>query len=207
MLCKSCGKDLKHKARGLCASCYGVQYRNTHRDESVQYSRQYRKENRAQLNMNQREQRRVNHINTMCENESCTLYLGVHVAERVLCKVFRNVTKMIACNQGYDFICNKGKKIDVKSSCTRVQHGRSNSWAFHIERNTIADFFLCIAFDNRENLNPLHIWLIPAGVINHLKGASISEPNLSKWDEYKLDIDKVTACCDIMKQSNQKKVT
>ncbi|MCK5027433.1 MAG: hypothetical protein KAS07_03365 [Candidatus Pacebacteria bacterium] len=125
----------------------------------------------------------------------------MHVAERVLSKVFKDVQEMPYGYKGYDFICNKGKKIDVKSSCIYIDKrgNRSGTWSFCIKKNKIADYFLCIAFDNREDLNPLHIWLIPGHIVNHLKSAAIAESVISKWGEHRLDIDKVTACCGIMK--------
>lgn len=133
------------------------------------------------------------------KNKKCTLFLGVHVAERVLSHVFKDVERMPNCNRGYDFVCNRGKKIDVKSSCRR----KNNAWAFHINKNRIADYFLCIAFDNREDLTPLHVWLIPGEVVNHLISAGISSGTLSKWNDYLLDISKVVTCCDTLRdQSN-----
>jgi len=89
------------------------------------------------------------------KNKKCSMFLGCHVAERVLGYVFKNVERMSFNNPGYDFICNKGKKIDVKSTCLYNNH-----YIFIINYNKIADYFLCIGFDNRENLNPQHIWLI-----------------------------------------------
>ena len=137
---------------------------------------------------------------SMNENKKCPAFLGVHVAERVLSMVFKNVKRMPFGNPGYDFICGKGYKIDVKSSCIRPRIGHSDDWRFHIRENKIADYFLCIAFDNRENLNPLHVWLIPAADIIHIKNASIAVPTISKWDDYVLDISKVTTCCNILKE-------
>lgn len=92
----------------------------------------------------------------MAENKECPLYLGVHIAETVLSKVFENVEKMPQNNPGYDFICNKGYKIDVKSACLNNR----NYWAFSIYNNKIPDYFLLLAFDNRTSLKPLHLWLI-----------------------------------------------
>lgn len=129
------------------------------------------------------------------ENKECTQYLGIHVAERVLSQVFKDVLVMPMHNPGYDVICNHGKRIDIKSSCQR----ENGSWAFHIERNTIADFFLCIAFDNREDLTPLHAWLISGNKLNHLVGASIRPGTIHKWDKYRLDMSKICACCDAMR--------
>lgn len=133
----------------------------------------------------------------MSENKECASFLGVHVAEQVLSKVFKNVERMPHNNKGCDFICGKGYKIDVKSSTI---HKKNKHWQFHIGRNTTADYFLCIAFDNREDLNPLHLWMVPGHVINQFEGVSIRPNTVDKWDKYRLDINKVIKCCDTMKK-------
>ena len=135
----------------------------------------------------------------MEKNPSCSWYLGVHVAEHVLSMVFKDVHKMPYNHQGYDFICNKGMKIDVKSSTAHKKTNTSDWFGFHIRRNKIADYFLCLAFDSRENLEPKHLWLLPADKINHVVNAVISLNTINKWDEYKLPIDKVISCCDTMR--------
>lgn len=129
---------------------------------------------------------------TYKENSRCSLYLGVHVAEQVLSHVFKDVVVMPLCNRGYDFICNGGKKIDVKCACL----GFRGNWQFKINRNTTADYFLCLAFDNRDDLNPLYAWLLPADKYNHLRGTAICPSTVGKWEEYRLDISKVLECCD-----------
>lgn len=134
----------------------------------------------------------------MSENKTCSMYLGVHIAEQVLSKVFKNVQTMPTGNKGYDFICNKGKKIDVKSSTMRISKIRAPLWFFNINRNKVADYFLCLAFDNRKSLTPLHLWLIPGNVVNYKHSISISVTTIDKWNEHKLDINKVITCCDAM---------
>jgi ribosomal protein L37E len=129
------------------------------------------------------------------ENKECSSFLGIHVAERVLSHVFKDVKRMPLNNPGYDVICNHNKLIDIKSAC-QMKDGR---WQFHISNNVIADFFLCLAFDNREDLNPLYAWLIPGSVINHLMGVSISQSTIHKWDEHRLDTSKIYECCDAMR--------
>ena len=101
----------------------------------------------------------------MENNKSCSQYLGIHIAERILSHIFHNVEQMPYNNPGYDLICGNGYKIDVKSVC----HVKDipNKWNFPIRRNKIPDYFLCLAFDNREDLNPKHIWLIPGHIINN----------------------------------------
>ena len=132
-------------------------------------------------------------------NKNCPIYLGVTIAEQLLAKVFKNVKRMPNCNQGFDIICNQGYKIDIKSS-TRSKN--RNGWIFNINHNKIADYFLYLAFDDRKNLNPLHIWLIPSKEINYLIGLRISESKLDKWSKYELTdkLDKVIGCCNIMKE-------
>lgn len=131
-------------------------------------------------------------------NRDCSMFLGVHIAEQILSKVFKNVKTMPINNPGYDFICNNGYKIDVKSSCIH----KDGLWSFIFDRNKIPDYFLCIAFDNRNNLQPEYIWLIPSDIVNNLVGTSISESTLNKWEGYNLPIDKVVSCCDNMKSGD-----
>jgi len=132
----------------------------------------------------------------MSKNKKCSLYFGIHINERLLRLKFNDVEVMPPGNPGYDFVCNHGKKIDSKAGCILKNR---NGWLFHINHNTIADYFLLVAYDNRKDLNPLHIWLIPGYVLNHLVGASISPSTIDKWAEYEQDISEVIICCDTIK--------
>ena len=211
-ICKSCGKDKPHVAHGLCGACYTRERRLTHPPDRRSTIATCKICGESRLHMGrgmcvkcyQRWYRgSMDSQGVSTPNESCSTYLGVNIAENIIRKIFKNVETVPYGNKGYDFICNRGLKIDVKSAC---RHKSEHKWSFGISHNKIADYFICMAFDNREDLNPLYIWLIPGKIVNHLSSPSISESNLSKWDKYKLDINKVTACCDTMKQSNQKKV-
>lgn len=157
----------------------------------------WKQENREHCLRYRKEQHYKNGRKPMSENKECASYLGCHVAEHVLSKIFKDVEVMPPNHSGYDFICNKGKKIDVKSACIN----KSGGWIFSINNNKVADDFLCLAFDNREELNPLHIWLLPSRLVNHIKNTSICESTISKWDEFRLDIDAVVDKCNEMKQS------
>lgn len=66
---------------------------------------------------------------------------------------------MFFTNRGYDFICETGEKVEVKSS---LLHS-TNKFSFHIEYNDIADYIILIGFNNVLDLNPLHIWIIKKG--------------------------------------------
>ena len=138
--------------------------------------------------------------NGTVNNKNCATYLGVTVAEKVLSKVFKNVERMPIHNRGFDFKCSHGYMIDIKAS-TKMKN--RNSWMFRINKNLIADYFLCLAFDNRQQLNLLHIWLISSKRINYLKSLTISESHLDKWNKYELTdkLDKVIGCCNIMRDN------
>lgn len=135
----------------------------------------------------------------MSENRSCALYLGVHIAERVLSHVFENVKRMPSRNPGYDFICGRGYKIDVKSSCRRSFKGGRIYWGFQTKKNQVADYFLCLAFDNRDNLNPEHLWLIPAKDVIERAAISIYEDALYDWSPHEISNKRVQTCCNMMK--------
>jgi hypothetical protein len=171
----------------ICKECQSKSYK------------QWREENpkRAKaLQIKHSQQRAEKRRNTPFNgNKDCSSYLGVHVAERVLSKVFKDVEVMPRNHPGYDFICNKGKQIDVKSSCIH----KDGLWSFYIKHNTTADYFLLLAFDNREDLNPLHAWLLPGDRFSHLARATISKGIIHKWDAYRIDISKISDCCDTMR--------
>jgi hypothetical protein len=169
-ICKTCDLERQHLWRIKNPEKY-----------KAQWTRNNRKQGKQPIN----------------ENKECASYLGVYVAECVLSQAFNNVKQMPYGNPGYDFICNKGYMVDVKSSCLH----RNGAWLFHITHNTIADYFLCLAFDNREDLNPLHVWLIPGCDINDHISVTIYETTVDKWQQYERPIDQVTTCCNIMKQN------
>ena len=136
--CIKCGEYKKHEAKGLCKKCYDANHRSINRTKRMAQSTKY---NRLHGNL------------PMSKNKACAAYLGIFVAEGVLHNVFVNVERMPYGHKGYDFICSKGMKIDVKSGCITNR----GAWAFTINKNTIADYFLCLAFDNRDDLNPMHM--------------------------------------------------
>lgn len=190
--CRKCGDELgdenwspsKHKYGDyICKEC------------DNELSRKWKEANpEKQKAASTRYHRKEGHL-PMSENKKCSLWLGVWIAERVLRHFFKDVQQMPNGNPGFDFICNKGMKVDSKSSC----QNKDGRWKFNINHNTVADYFLCIAFDDRENLNPLHVWLIPGDVLNDLKTMGISPSNVHKWSEYEKDITGVSLCCDELK--------
>jgi len=154
--------------------------------------------------INQKRKLRRNFYQTQWKD--CGIFLGCHVAERVLSYVFKDVKRMPYGNKGFDFICNKGFKIDSKASCLLKKR---NNYSFAIRNNKIADYFLCIGFDNRENLNPQHIWLIKSDEIirnkklNEFTSLTIqnTEYGLTKFSKYELTdkLKETIECCNVLK--------
>jgi hypothetical protein len=134
----------------------------------------------------------------MAESRKSPVFLGVYVAERALSKFFDHITRMPYGNPGYDFRCGRGFNIDVKCS---TGGGTKGGWYFNIHKNCIADFFLCLAFDNRESLDPQHIWLVPGDILRDKNAFSItnSPKSLEKWVKYERSLDRVNTCCDTMR--------
>lgn len=210
--CRKCGVELTDENwipsrckvnDRMCRNCCNEQakgYRANKTEEQIEKDCQYRVDNRDRIRENTYRYRYKNGTKSMDKNPDCPLYLGVVIAERILSEVFKDVEVMPNNNPGYDFICNKGFKIDVKSACRRKDKIHSKSWLFTIRRNKIPDYFLCLAFDNRDDLNPEHIWLIPASDVNGMMGAAISETTLWKWNEYRINkIEQITECCNTLR--------
>lgn len=136
------------------------------------------------------------------KSRNCSQFLGIHVAERLLESVFSSVLKMPNNNPGYDFICGKGYKVDVKSSCLLDNPECSNKhWMFTIKRNRTPDYFAFIALDNRNDLTPLHFWIVPESAVGNRVGVAIqnSDRVLLKWKIYEKPIDKLVEGCSVLK--------
>lgn len=119
-------------------------------------------------------------IDPMTENRSTKNFIGC-MAELCTSKIFENIQRMHHSNQGYDFICDNGKKIEVKGAILN-QH---NQLSFHIRYNHIADYFVLIGFNDILELNPIHIWIIKSGeVIQELPINDRHILHIPNTDEY-----------------------
>lgn len=138
------------------------------------------------------------------KNKECSSYLGFFIAESVLSTIFKSTKRMPYGNKGFDFVCSNGFKIDVKRACLKpVGYDLKYGWRFGIKRNKVADYFLLLAFDNRDNLVPQHIWLIkgneivgnPPSVLNNHAGFTVLEPkNFTKYSQTN-ELSKVKEIC------------
>jgi len=149
----------------------------------------------------------------MSNKEAKGVYLGVYIGERILSKIFQNVQRMPYNYPGYDFICSKNFRVNVKCSCYRKKY---NTWQFTIDCNKDVDYYLFIAFDDINTLNPLHIWLIKSDEIIYTNISSKklydkksftiynSSKQLEKYSKYEqIDkLEKLIECCNILKEAN-----
>lgn len=224
--CKRCKKERNGKyyqEHREEARKYGKNYRARNKEKIKERNKKYCEEHKSEIKEkdaiyyenNREEILRKNKIRyekermlqgkkSMYENKFCASYLGIVIAERLVRHLFKDVKVMPFGNPNFDFICNKGKKIDVKSSTTCIRKNRSPSWSFNIDHNAVADFFILAAFDNIENLNPLHLWMIPGKELNHQGSANVALSRIHKWDECKMDINDAQLCCAEMKNVNKR---
>lgn len=129
------------------------------------------------------------------ENLECSKYIG-NFAEKVLSTFFKTMQRMPQDNPGFDFLCGKGYKIDVKAACLTFPTDSKSRWTVNIHKNVIADYFLVLLFVDRIEKIPVHVYLIPGSDVNHLTGFSIynTERNLSKFSKYEKPLDAVLSC-------------
>lgn len=170
-------------------------------DKVKQYHRTWSKANPDRVRKLRRDGTYRHGAKPASENKSCSAYLGIVIAETVLSHEFPGFKRMPNNNPGYDYDCSKGFKIDVKSSCRRHRKNGNDYWGFAIKKNKLADYFLCIAFDNRKNLNPEHIWLIPGNMISNKSEQGITDllESLAKWSQYERSLTNVLECCNALK--------
>jgi len=153
----------------------------------------------------------------LAEAKDSSGYLGVYIAERIIERIFgKGAQRMPYSNIGYDFMCPKGMKIDVKSSVLRLQRTNMKFWSFNIGKNTIPEYFLLLAFDNRTNLEPQQIWLIKGtdetsilhgNKLRILNKKSVLRINntpehlalFAKYEQHD-KLDKAIVCCETFKE-------
>ncbi len=170
-------------------------YRLAHLDQTRACNRAY---TAAHPGLTTKRMHRLGRSRPMREAKDSGIWLGVHIAETALSGFFDNIQRMPYGNPGYDFICGRGFKIDVKCSCLNFRAKKTPGWQFGI--NAVADYFLCLAFDNRESLTPQHVWLIPQADVRGKQRIWITNriKQLDKYKKYEKSLDKVNACCKKM---------
>lgn len=91
----------------------------------------------------------------MSENKYCSSYFGIYIAENYIMKTFEDPIPAPPNNPYFDWTCKRGQKIQHKARCLGW-----TGWKFnHIDFNPIADYFILSAWNDRDDLIPLHIWM------------------------------------------------
>lgn len=80
----------------------------------------------------------------------------MYIGENYVSKTFEDPIMMPYGNKGFDWICKNGKKIQHEARCLRYD---KNQFTYNIHFNNITDYFILSAWDNREDLEPLYIWI------------------------------------------------
>lgn len=121
------------------------------------------------------------------QNEDCADSFGIDIGEelfrRFLLTIFEYVEHMKRGNRGFDFICknprqefidkyhqfkfekDKEYRIQHKARCIRYDTNSDewSGWHYSISDrngyNNNTDYFILSAWDDRDNLNILHIWI------------------------------------------------
>lgn len=188
-----------------CSREHAKSYRKNNYKKLAERHNKYEEEHHKELSKYRREYyektgREKRGSKSMHENKLCSAYLGIVIGERLCRHLFKDVEVMTYGFPDYDIICNKGKKIDVKTACIALAKNSKNPhFQFRIKQNKIADFFICVAFDNVEDLNPIHMWMIPGNEINHKKNHAIRLSTIHKWNKWKRDIKDAQLCFTEMK--------
>lgn len=170
------------------------------REHNKARRRVYYNEHKEEEQRKARERLYANGAKPAASNPGCSKYIG-DFAEKALSTFFMTMTKMPTDNPGYDFLCGKGFKIDVKSACLQYPKSGVPYWHINIDRNKIADYFLAVLFDSRDDRNPMHVYLIPGYDVNNTYGLNIRNvpESLAKYAKYEHPIDKVLSCCTKIK--------
>lgn len=132
------------------------------------------------INDYRNELRYINDTRTpLSENKECESYFGVYIVEHVLNKflptIFDYVKYMKYGNRGFDFICKdpkqefvdrypqlklkRGIEYKIQSTARCIDFG-TDYFHFPIMYNDMAEYFIFSAWDNRDNLDLLHVWII-----------------------------------------------
>lgn len=126
-------------------------YQNFGYKDKAEYLREWRHSNGIQLPMD---------VNTDCAHYLGTLVAEIQYGRVILPEMFGGIEQeMPYGNPSYDFLVKGNIKVDIKSCCLREMKGWIG-WEPHVRFNNVTDYFVILAFDDRDNLNLIFIWSI-----------------------------------------------
>lgn len=118
------------------------------------------------------------YIGPESENKSCPLYFGDYIEKKYVMQIFEDpilfeykkddMGRIIDKIKPYDYICKKGLKIKHIASCVRIDEFHLSSymgdpipyWGYLIKKNNIPDYYILSAWNDRNSLEPLYVWII-----------------------------------------------
>lgn len=98
-----------------------------YRRNEVGRENQYKSNCASCIRFKAEKSRRARGVKSYTDNKKCPMYLGVAVAEEFLIGYFKHVERMPPCHKGWDFICDKGYKVDVKASTRHCRNTQSKN--------------------------------------------------------------------------------
>ena len=125
MGCAKCENKIIH-GHGLCQKCYNKEHNKSHRNKT---NKQHRE--RAYITTSRK---------PMDENKKCALFLGIHIAENILSKTFKNVKRMPNNTPWYDFICDNTNTEDENMETETEWKERTKHRVTKGKRNLVAEF-------------------------------------------------------------------
>lgn len=165
IICEKCGEFKDNEAKGMCSKCY---QRTKREGKTIEEKNEWN--------------HRSGRTQSMIDNKACSSHLGFYLANNIMRELYPDAEEMPYGNSGFTHILH-GKYYQVVTS-TPKQVGNKSPWfGFHTRQNTICDYFIFLAFRDRESTIPTQIWKVPNfGDIQDKKLTSISLSRLSKWD-------------------------
>lgn len=92
-------------------------------------------------------------------NKDCSKWFGEFITQDRVMKTFEHAIPAPPNNPNFDWTCKDGKKVEHKGSCLLYEPKKTPRLKFYLDYNNIADYFVLSAWDNREYLNPIYIWI------------------------------------------------
>jgi hypothetical protein len=112
------------------------------------------------------------------DNPDCPRYFGEYIERKYVSQIFEDAVpfeykrdilgRITDKRKPYDYICCRGLKIKHVASCLRMDKNHVQKltgehlpyFAYAIKRNSIPDAWVFSAWNNREDLEPLFVWII-----------------------------------------------
>lgn len=112
------------------------------------------------------------------ENKDCSRYFGNYMEKKYVMQIFEDpipfeyekdkMGRIIDRTKPYDYICKKGLKIKHIASCIRTDKLHVIScfgdpllyWEYLIKNNNVPDYYILSAWNDRDSLEPLYVWII-----------------------------------------------